>query len=481
MSGAARFEAGCALTTESKSPRVPKVLIVGGGMAGLCAAVSALEMGAAVTMIEKGEKLGGSMRLSNGLVWTFKDTSALRSEVRGNESLQDMVSESLVRDLDWLAKLGVECGPFRPFQWYGRGRTVAPDQVIAAMTRQIEALGGRIRTGVALHRLRPVCDRGYAAELRVSETAEEVFEADAVILATGGFQGNPALLARWITPNTDFIYLRANPWSTGDGLSVAMDLGAALTSGMGECYGHAMAAPPARFGPKQFSEMTQRYGNYALALNLSGRRFADESAGTGEETLNAEVARQEEATAIYIIDSDIAQISQEFVLAPPHVSVSRAEAAGASVIRADSLEALAHALKAWGVPPQEVLNTLRTFNEALTAGTADQLVPPRRRNQHPIAKPPFMAVKVRAGITFTCGGLATDVDMRVLRRTGTISTLPMVLADAADVSYCALPNLYAAGCDVGGLSNRGYMGGLACALVTGRKAGAQAAASAGGH
>ncbi|WP_158215411.1 FAD-dependent oxidoreductase [Candidimonas nitroreducens] len=463
---------------EAKPTDAPAVLIVGGGMAGLCAAVSALEAGAAVTVIEKSKRLGGSMRLSNGLVWTFKEASALRSEVRGNESLQDMVFESHLQDLGWLESQGVECGPVRPFQWYGQGRTVAPDQVISAMVRRVELLGGRIRTDVAMHRLRPVRNWGYEVDVYLSETDTSTLEADAVILATGGFQGNPELVARWITSETDNIYLRANPWSTGDGLTAAMELGAALTRGMGEFYGHAMAAPPARFGPRQFSDMTQRYGNYALALNLSGRRFVDESAGTGEEALNAEIARQEKATAIYIIDNDIAAMSREFVLAPPHVSVTRAEAAGASVLRKDSIEALADSLKAWGLPAQEVLNTIQAFNTALAAGTADQLVPPRRRNLHPIATAPFTAVKVRAGITFTCGGLATDVDMRVLRRTGTVSTLPMLLADTADVDYCAFPNLYAAGCDVGGLSNRGYMGGLACALVTGRKAGAQAAASA---
>src|SRR5690606_33503948 len=124
---------------------------------------------------------------------------------------------------------------------------------------------------------------------------------------------------------------------TGDGLLAAHELGAAVTSGMKHFYGHAMAAPPSRFGPSQFSDATQRYGNYALALNLSGQRFTDESAGTGEETLNAAVAQQEAATAFYIIDAELAEKSEEFVLAPPRVSLERARAFGGRVCSAGTL------------------------------------------------------------------------------------------------------------------------------------------------
>jgi hypothetical protein len=81
---------------------------------------------------------------------------------------------------------------------------------------------------------------------------------------------------------------------------------------------------------------------------------------------------------------------------------------------------------------------------------------------------------VRSAITFTCGGLATDLDMRVLRRAATVSTLPLVTAPADELSTAAIGGLYAAGCDVGGFSTNGYLGGLAQALVTGRMAGTAA-------
>ncbi|MBI2292571.1 MAG: FAD-dependent oxidoreductase, partial [Betaproteobacteria bacterium] len=56
------------------------VLVAGGGMAGLCAAISALEKGANVLVVEKGTRFGGSMRLSNGLIWTFANQAQVRKD-----------------------------------------------------------------------------------------------------------------------------------------------------------------------------------------------------------------------------------------------------------------------------------------------------------------------------------------------------------------------------------------------------------------
>jgi succinate dehydrogenase/fumarate reductase flavoprotein subunit len=117
---------------------------------------------------------------------------------------------------------------------------------------------------------------------------------------------------------------------------------------------------------------------------------------------------------------------------------------------------------------------LREFNAAVGAGTADRLSPPRRGHAFAVAQAPFSAALVRAGITFTCGGLRTDLDMRVLRRAASVSMLPLVTAAVDEWRTGAIGGLYAAGCDVGGFSTNAYMGGLAQALVTGRIAGSAA-------
>jgi succinate dehydrogenase/fumarate reductase flavoprotein subunit len=163
---------------------------------------------------------------------------------------------------------------------------------------------------------------------------------------------------------------------------------------------------------------------------------------------------------------------------PPRVVIARARKAGGPVIEAGSLEDLAEKMRVWGLPPAEVLKTLQGYNAAVSSGGGDRLLPARRKSAFAIEKAPFTAVLVRASITYTCGGLQADLDMRVLRRASSISMLPMVRADLSEIQTAVIPNLYVAGCDLGGISNRGYMGGLSQALVTGRAAGT-AAASAG--
>ncbi len=449
------------------------VAIVGAGMAGLCAAITALEHGARVLVIEKGTRFGGSMRLSAGLIWTFADKDQLRQEIPdGNQALQDLVVDGLWESLDWLESQGVVLSPPRSFMWYGRGRNANPPEMTTALVSRVEALGGQALAATGMSAL--VAEDGSVTRLvaRGPDGLLEV-EAGSVVLATGGFQGNAELLARYITPYADRIYLRGNPWSTGDAFLAATQLGAAVTPWLETFYGHALAAPPARFGPYEFLDVTQRYGPVAVALNLEGRRFADESAGTGEEYLNFVIARQPEATAVYIVDDQIANLSEG--MAPPRVAIERARACGGPVAAADTLESLCESIRPWGVAGGAALEALREFNAAIEGGAAHRLQPPRLKNHYALTRPPFTAVCVRPGITFTCGGLQTDTSMRVLQRASTISTLPLVTADVTEIRLESIGNLFAAGCDVGGISNRGYMGGLATALVTGRIAGSAAA------
>ncbi|MCC6201980.1 MAG: FAD-dependent oxidoreductase, partial [Gammaproteobacteria bacterium] len=114
------------------------VVIAGGGMAGLCAAVSALEQGAGVTVIEKSVRAGGSMWLSGGIIWTFRSKSCLVDELPdGNRALQELVVDTLDESLDWLQAQGVELGPEQGFQRYGRGRQASPAQMTHALLERI--------------------------------------------------------------------------------------------------------------------------------------------------------------------------------------------------------------------------------------------------------------------------------------------------------------------------------------------------------
>lgn len=459
---------------ESKTSLAADVLVLGGGMAGLCAALAAAEAGARVLVLEKGTRFGGSMALSNGIVWSFSRADDVRARLReGDPALQDLVVEQLPAGMDWLVSHGVELQPLQHYFGYGHGRPASGPQMAAALGDAIRKRGGALVAGAGVQQLL-VAEGAVTGALAFGAGGCVEASARSVILATGGFQGNAELLARYVTPYAHHLYLRANPCSTGDGLIAGMGAGAATTAALDAFYGHAMTAPPARFGADRFQEMSHKYGPMAVAINLDGRRFADESAGTGEETLNIAMAGQREATAAYIFDAATADRPYE---AGPlaRVIVERARQAGGPVLQADTLEELADGMRAWGFPPREVARTLREFNAAIEAGGGAALQPPRRGEPYAVTRPPFTAALVRAAITFTCGGLSVDLDMRVQRRAASVTTLPLARAPADELHATPMPGLFAAGCDVGGISGQSYMGGLAQALVTGRIAGTQGA------
>lgn len=466
------------------------VVVCGGGLAGLTAAVSALEDGVPVTLIEKAPELGGTTAISGGLIWTFRDYEDIRRDIpAGDAALQWMVHDTVADGRAWLARQGANLGPEESLLGHGWGRIMDPPQAVAALADRFNALGGRLMLGTALHQLdvRGGRLRGLVA-LRDGGTID--LPAAAVILATGGFQGNPELLSRYVLPDPSNLVLRANPWSTGDAFLAATAIGAAATSGLSTFYGHALTAAPARYSKLEFRDVSQYYGQAAVALNLDGERFCDESDGTGEEVVNQHLARQRLGRGFYVIDR---RLLESFPIQGLEIAIKsmidRARTAKAAVVEAPSLEDLCRQLGEHGICAPKALRTLQEFNAAITGGQADLLTPQRRRRRTPLTEAPFYAVGVQAAITFTMGGLAIDEQARVLWRAGSSSpsvAAPItrafsedragLIAIGSDYRQSAIRGLYAAGCDTGNISHLGYLGGLATALTTGRMAGRNAAA-----
>lgn len=437
------------------------VMVCGGGVAGLAAAVSAAEAGAETVVLEKSPRCGGSGRLSNGTLWTFADperAAALMPDA--DHLLQEATISAADATLAWLEELGVPLGA-AVNMIHGTGRSVDPASMIGGLRTRLLALGGRIELGTPMRTLAP----GFVVN--------GTWSTRTVVLATGGFQGNPELLTRYgIMP--EHVYLRASPWSTGDGLLAAQTLGAATSSGLGGFYGHAMVAPPAPITPHEFREASQYFGPLSIAVGLDGRRFTDETAGSGEESLNEALSRRPSGRGFYLGDGHTLAMDALPGRLATRTIVDRAAAKGAVTMGA-TVEELATGLAAYGVPPAALLETLSAINSAAADDAWEQLYPPRSRHRHGFTEPPFFAVAVKAGLTFTTGGLAVDDELRVLDRSSSSSPLSTMVTDVADVHPVPIPGLYAAGCDVGGLSHSGYFGGLLPALITGRRAGAHAA------
>jgi succinate dehydrogenase/fumarate reductase flavoprotein subunit len=336
-------------------------------MAGLCAAARLRELGATPLVLEKGDRAGGSMLLSSGVVWRFRSFERYREEcAAGDPVLQRAIHERLDEALEWLEgrSPSLERGTANPLT---TGRRFDP----RALTEALVAAAGRVRLG------RPLA-----------------LEAEPpLVLATGGFG---VRLAR-----ERGLPLRAGPWSEGDGLEYARARGAALSAGQDEFYGRAM--PDTEVAERDFVQLSQLYGRYATVVDDRGEPVFDGTVSWSENELVQAIASRAGGTAWYVLgESALRETTPYGTVAE---AAAAAKAAGGTVLRASEL-------------PFDV----------------DGLV----------------AVRVRAAVTHTIGGLRVDAHARVLDEQGR-----------------PIPGLYAAGADAGGWSTGGYASGLAAAAVLG--------------
>jgi succinate dehydrogenase/fumarate reductase flavoprotein subunit len=355
------------------------IVVAGAGMAGLVAAARLRELGKPVRVLEKGDRPGGSMLWSSGVIWRHRTLQAFREECPGGDpALQRLIVERLDAALDWLEQVAGPAIEQETDNPRTVGRRFDPRALTEALAREIE----------------------LATPLEGLPADEEV------VLATGGFA---ASLAR-----ERGLALRACPWNEGDGLRLATAVGAATAGDLGEFYGRALPAWPARVEPVDFVRAAQLYGRFAHVVDDAGRSVFTEEPSWSETDLVQALARCPGGSAWYVVDA----VARAEVVRDRSVGAMVAIAAGlgADVRRADSLDGL-------GLGP--------LVSERLT-------------------EPPFAAVRVVAAVTHTLGGLRVDDSARVLREDG-----------------APVDGLYAAGVDAGGIATGGYGSGLATALVLG--------------
>jgi fumarate reductase flavoprotein subunit len=255
--------------------------VAGAGMAGLCAAARAHELGLDAVVYEKGDRPGGSMLISSCVVWRYRDLDEFRNECPAGEAdLQRQVIERLDEGVAWLRSLGAEL----VWEETGNPRTVGVRFDPRSLTDVLVRAAGEVRLG---------------------ETAP--VDAGPLLLATGGFQGDRELVREHIAPGGELL-VRANRWSRGDGLRFATARGAALSVGMAEFYGRAMPAPPAAVPEERFVDLAQLYGRHALVLDDAGHEFAPDSISWSETDLVQAIAHRPNASAWYLVDEDALEV-----------------------------------------------------------------------------------------------------------------------------------------------------------------------------
>jgi hypothetical protein len=227
---------------------------------------------------ERGNRLGGSMALSSGVIWRHASWDAFREECpEGDPTLQHLVWERLDSAIEWLRRLG------------------AP--IIDGETGNPRTLGVRFST----EGLRDVLSARLTPGSVVYEAAPLGGSPDEpIVLATGGFAASAALVEEYIRPASP-LRLRANPCSAGDGLRYALEHGAGLSKGMDEFYGRNM--PDARWVEKDFVPLAQLYAGHARIFDEEGVEFfAARDVSWSETNVAQATARRPGARAFYLLD-----------------------------------------------------------------------------------------------------------------------------------------------------------------------------------
>jgi succinate dehydrogenase/fumarate reductase flavoprotein subunit len=233
-------------------------------MAGLVAAARARELGARVRLLEKGDRPGGSMLLSSGVVWRYRDFEEFRRQCpRGDEALQRLVWERLDDALEWLERLGAS-GISHTTNPLTTGRRFDPRGLTDALVRA----AGKVELG----RSSPDGDGPLA-------------------IATGGYS---VRLAR-----EQGLLVRSNPWSEGEGIDLALARGAAEAPG-NEFYGRAMPGPVPE---EQFVVASQLYGRFARRVNDLDEEFFPGDVSWSENDLAQAIAGQPGGRAWYELDA----------------------------------------------------------------------------------------------------------------------------------------------------------------------------------
>ncbi len=483
------------------------VLVVGSGNAACSAAHAALDQKARVGILEKSSRInrGGNSALTGHMRFVFEGLEDIRPLVKNasdtelcellehlphrteaelwdeimrvtdNQSDQEMlqvhVTESL-KTMHWLASKGHDWTPAGGFK-------NASDNILrmngggyGLQQRNFKILEDSpavFHWEAAAHELLQD-DKGNVIGVRaVTPEGFTNFYAKSVVLGCGGFEANPEMRARYLGPGWDMIRCRGVPYNTGDGLRMALNIGAMPHGSWTTCHASPQDANMNPFTiPVGYNDSgtTSRYMYpYSIMINMNGERFMDEGSDTRGRTYaktGRAVLAQPGGIAFQILDSKARKMD-----------IYTTNYRKATVSKADTLEKLGEEI---GVNVPNFIKTVREFNAAIQPGTFNPdrhqldgkrtagIYPPKSNYSLSVEEPPFEAFPVRCGITFTFGGLK-------------------IVPNTAQVQHIAgrpVGGLYAAGEIVGGLwvGNYASGSGMMAGATFGRLAGTHAAIEA---
>jgi tricarballylate dehydrogenase len=303
--------------------------------------------------------------------------------------------------------------------------------------------------------------RGIA--LRGPDGLTEV-ETTSVVLACGGFEANAEMRTRYLGPGWDMAKVRGTRYNTGDGIRMALEIGARSHGHYSGCHAVAWdAGAPDEGGDRTIADLYQKH-SYPLGLivNVEGKRFVDEGADFRNYTYakyGKEILNQPNRLAFQVFDSQVTDMLRD------EYHIRETTKFEANTIRelAIGLDMNADALEKTVSDYNAAVQDTH-YNPAILDGKTTIGITPEKTNWAlRLDKPPYTGYAVTCGITFTFGGLKIDTTGRVI-----------------DTQDKPIPGLYAAGELVGGIFYENYPGGsgITNGFVFGKIAGTGAAAHA---
>ena len=456
----------------------PDILVVGGGNAALCAAITAAEAGARVLILETAPKSyrgGNSRHTRNFRCMHHGPLGPLVDSYTEEEYLADLLKVTGGKTHEGLARLAIrtseECLPwmeahgvrFQPSLsgtlslartnafFLGGGKSL-----VNAYYRTAEALGVEVRYEAAVTHLE--LQDGRVAFVECTHGGEtHRLTPKSVVVAAGGFQADTDWLARAWGPAAKNFLIRGTPYNRGVVLADLLDQGIEQVGDPTQCHAVAIDGRAPKFDGGIVTRLD--CVPFSIVVNKDAQRFYDE----GEDVWPKRyaiwgrlVAAQPDQVGYVIIDAKSLDLFMPSVFPP---------------IKADTLDDLAGKM---GLPAEALAQTVAAFNAACgdTSGfhpteldgvTTTGLTPPKTNWARPITEAPFYGYSLRTGVTFTYLGLKVDETAQ------------------CSIGNRPVSNLWAAGETMAGsILGQGYLAGFGMTIGTvfGRIAGKEAAAYA---
>lgn len=431
------------------------VIVVGSGVAGLSAALSAAEKGLKVLVVERapeGEH-GGNTRYTEAYLRMksvdevaddfhdhfaanaggYVDPSFLREMALDYANWSPLARAQSMADPELIAGFADAAGPtLRWLESAGVRFDFLPTAFLTTTTTRLLPVGGGLAiidtltdrcraAGVdflfetTAHSLLRAPDGAIAGIVARDRRGREARHAGrAVVLASGGFEGNPEMLARYLGPRAINLrpVARGGHYNKGEGIRMGLEAGAAPNGDFGSY--HAEPVDP-RSGVAEPAIFAFPYG---ILVNKDGCRFTDEAPGTVDahyENVTRRIYEQRDGIAWLILDAGIEQVP----------NWRKAIRTDQPPVTGGSLAELALAI---GLDPAALETTVAGYNAACRPGTfrpleldglgTQGLSPPKSNWARPLESGPFLAYPVISANVFTFGGLKVDTNARVLDQDG---------------------------------------------------------------